>query len=134
MYIFGKNVAKETLENNKMVLKAFVSKDFSDKNIISMLNERHIDKAKRVPMMPDVIKLDAFGDEYKDGPLALGMHKRGSFHDIVTVKDCHIVDGDYRMILNEVLAFFQEKGLPYYHRMRHDGILRHLLVRGCQNR
>ena len=71
----------------------------------------------------------SFGDEYKDGPLALGMHKRGSFHDIVTVKDCHIVDGDYRMILNEVLAFFQEKGLPYYHRMRHDGILRHLLVR-----
>ena len=42
MYIFGKNVAKETLENNKKVLKAIVSKDFSDKNIISMLNERHI--------------------------------------------------------------------------------------------
>ena len=71
----------------------------------------------------------SFGDEYKDGPLALGMHKRGSFHDIVTVKDCHIVDSDYRLILNEVLAFFRGKGLPYYHRMRHDGILRHLLVR-----
>ena len=42
MYIFGKNVAKETLENNKKVLKAIVSKDFSDNNIISMLNERHI--------------------------------------------------------------------------------------------
>lgn len=42
MYIFGKNVAKETLENNKKVLKAIVSKDFSDKSIISMLNERHI--------------------------------------------------------------------------------------------
>ena len=71
----------------------------------------------------------SFGDEYKDGPLALGMHKRGSFHDIVTVKDCHIVDSDYRLILNEVLQFFQQKELPYYHRMRHDGILRHLLVR-----
>lgn len=70
-----------------------------------------------------------FGDSFKDGPLALGMHKRGSFHDIVTVSDCHIVDSDYRMILNHVLAFFQEKGIPYYHRMRHDGILRHLLVR-----
>ena len=42
MYIFGKNVAKETLENNKKVLKAIVSKDFSDKNIISMLNEKNI--------------------------------------------------------------------------------------------
>ena len=27
----------------------------------------------------------SFGDEVKDGPLSLGMHKRGSFHDIVTV-------------------------------------------------
>ncbi len=71
----------------------------------------------------------SFGDEFKDGPLALGMHKRGSFHDIVTVSDCHIVDSDYRMILNAVLAFFREKGLPYYHKMRHEGILRHLLVR-----
>ena len=38
----------------------------------------------------------SFGDEYKDGPLALGMHKRGSFHDIVNVTDCQIVDEDYR--------------------------------------
>ena len=29
----------------------------------------------------------SFGDEVKDGPLALGMHKRGSFYDIVTVGD-----------------------------------------------
>ena len=39
MYIFGKNVAKETLENNKKVLKAIISKDFNDKNIISMLEK-----------------------------------------------------------------------------------------------
>lgn len=71
----------------------------------------------------------SFGDEYKDGPLALGMHKRGSFHDIVTVKDCAIVDSDYRCILNAVLEFFKKQGTPYYHRMRHEGILRHLLVR-----
>ena len=42
----------------------------------------------------------SFGDEYKDGPLALGMHKRGSFYDIVTVADCEIVDADYRLILS----------------------------------
>ena len=42
MYIFGKNVAKETLENNKKVLKAIVSKDFSDKNIINMLEKKNI--------------------------------------------------------------------------------------------
>ena len=36
-----------------------------------------------------------FGDEYKDGPLALGMHKRGNFHDIVTVSGCRIVDEEF---------------------------------------
>lgn len=70
-----------------------------------------------------------FGDEYKDGPLALGMHKRGSFYDIVSVTDCKIVDEDYRKILSCVQQYFAEKKTPYYHRMRHTGYLRHLLVR-----
>lgn len=42
MYIYGKNVAKETLENNKKILKAYICKDFSDKNIIFMLQKRGI--------------------------------------------------------------------------------------------
>ena len=71
----------------------------------------------------------SFGDEYKDGPLALGMHKRGSFHDIVPVPECQIVDEDYRKILTCTLDYAKETGLPYYHRMRHTGFFRHLLVR-----
>ena len=71
----------------------------------------------------------SFGDEYKDGPLALGMHKRGSFHDIVNVTECKIVDEDFRRILKAVLEFAADTGLPYYHRMRHTGFFRHLLVR-----
>ncbi|MEG2668506.1 MAG: 23S rRNA (uracil(1939)-C(5))-methyltransferase RlmD [Lachnospiraceae bacterium] len=71
----------------------------------------------------------SFGDEYKDGPLALGMHKRGSFHDIVNVCECDIVDEDYRKILTCTLAYFTELRATYYHRMRHVGYLRHLLVR-----
>lgn len=71
----------------------------------------------------------SFGDEYKDGPLALGMHKRGSFHDIVNVEQCQIVDEDYRKILETTLIWARESGLPYYHRMRHVGYFRHLLVR-----
>lgn len=70
-----------------------------------------------------------FGDEYKDGPLALGMHKRGSFYDLVTVENCEIVDEDCRKILMATLNFFADRNIPYYHRMRHDGYLRHLLVR-----
>lgn len=71
----------------------------------------------------------SFGDEYKDGPIALGMHKRGSFHDIVNVTDCQIVDEDYRKILDCTLEAARESGLLYYHRMRHTGYFRHLLVR-----
>ena len=71
----------------------------------------------------------SFGDEYKDGPLALGMHKRGSFYDIVTVKDCQIVDEDFRKILEMVLEFYQQQGAKYYHKLSHQGYLRHLLVR-----
>lgn len=71
----------------------------------------------------------SFGDEYKDGPLALGMHKRGSFYDLVTVSDCKIVDGDFRLILSATLVFFSKQNVRYYHRMSHEGYLRHLLVR-----
>lgn len=71
----------------------------------------------------------SFGDEVKDGPLALGMHKRGSFHDIVTVNECQIVDKDYNLILACVLNYFSEMGSDFYHKMQHKGYLRHLLVR-----
>ena len=74
----------------------------------------------------------SFGDEYKDGPLALGMHKRGSFYDIVSVRNCRIVDDDYRKVLTCVLDYFTEKNSSYFHRIRHEGYLRHLLVRKAQ--
>jgi len=71
----------------------------------------------------------SFGDEYKDGPLALGLHKKGSFYDILTVDDCRLVDTDYNKILSCVLEYCKELGLSYYHKLTHKGYLRHLLVR-----
>lgn len=71
----------------------------------------------------------SFGDEVKDGPLALGMHKRGSFYDIVTVDGCQIVDEDFRKILRMTLDYFTENNIPFYRKMQHEGYLRHLLVR-----
>ena len=71
----------------------------------------------------------SFGDEMKDGPLSLGMHKRGSFYDVVTVDDCRIVDGDYRLILETVRDYFADHGVGYFHKLTHRGYLRHLLVR-----
>lgn len=71
----------------------------------------------------------SFGDECKDGPLTLGMHKRGSFYDIVSVADCKIVDADYRLILQTVQDYFAERDVSFFHRLTHEGYLRHLLVR-----
>lgn len=71
----------------------------------------------------------SFGDAYKDGPLALGMHKRGSFYDIVPVPECQIVDEDFRTVLMTTLEFFASRGSSFYHKLRHEGYLRHLLVR-----
>lgn len=71
----------------------------------------------------------SFGDEEKGGALALGMRKRQSYYEVVTLKDCNIVDQDYLDILHAVLHFFQEKQIPFYHKMSHEGQLRHLVVR-----
>lgn len=71
----------------------------------------------------------SFGDEWKDGPLALGMHKKNSMFDLVNVVECQIVAEDYRKILKATLTFFTEKGNTYYHKMSHEGCLRYLVVR-----
>lgn len=71
----------------------------------------------------------SFGDEEKDGDLALGMRKKMSHYEVVTLKDCNIVDDDYLQIVQASLKFFQENDVPFFHKMRHDGTLRHLVVR-----
>ena len=70
-----------------------------------------------------------FGDEIKDGPLALGMHKKGSFYDIVTLSDCRIADKDINALLQNILKYFAERKTSFYHRLRHEGYLRHLVIR-----
>ena len=71
----------------------------------------------------------SFGDAYQGGPLALGMHKRGSFYDIVNVDGCRICEKDMSEVLRITLDYFGKKNISFYHRMRHTGYLRHLLVR-----
>lgn len=114
----------------------------------------------------------SFGDEYKGGPLALGMHRRASFYDVVSVDECCLVDEDFSQVLKFSRDYFSRGYIPnlspvdnqleegrkterrktsdadetapitnqeissnaierytYYHRIRHSGYLRHLLVR-----
>ena len=71
----------------------------------------------------------SFGDEVKGGPLALGMHKKNTFHDIVNITDCKIVDNDYNLLVSCVLNYFSQSGCDFYHKMSHEGYLRHLVIR-----
>lgn len=71
----------------------------------------------------------SFGDEYKDGPLSLGLHKKGSTYDVLTAGDCKLVHKDMNKILLCVLNFFQKRNISYYRKMQHVGYLRHLLLR-----
>ena len=75
----------------------------------------------------------SFGDAYKDGPLSLGLHRKGSTYDVLTASDCKLVHEDMTKILNCVLEYFQERQTPYYRKMSHEGYLRHLLLRRSES-
>lgn len=71
----------------------------------------------------------SFGDEYKGGPMVLGLHKKNSMFDLVSAADCALVDEDVRKIVATVLSVARESGLDFYHRTTGEGYFRHLLVR-----
>lgn len=71
----------------------------------------------------------SFGDEYKDGPLSLGLHKKGSTYDVLNTGDCKLVHEDMTKILTCVWKYFKDRGVSYYKKMQHIGYLRHLLLR-----
>ncbi len=76
-----------------------------------------------------------FGDEVKDGPLCLGMHRPMQFMAVTTVDHCQLVSEDFNRILRYTLDFCIEKGYSKYHKRKHTGLLRNLVIRkGYQTR
>ena len=71
----------------------------------------------------------AFGDECKDGQLALGIRKRRSFYEVATVEDCELIPQDFKKIALHVQSYFRNAGEAFFHRKRHTGSLRHLVLR-----
>ncbi len=71
----------------------------------------------------------SFGDEVKGGPLTLGLHKRNSTYDIIDIRDCRIVKPDYNRIVTCAAEHFRKMGNHFYHRVSHEGCLRHLVLR-----
>ena len=74
-----------------------------------------------------------FGDEYKDGPMTLGMHRAGGHMDIIDVPKCQIADEDFGLVLKATKEFFSERGIPFMNKFSHKGYLRHLVVRKSGN-
>ena len=71
----------------------------------------------------------SFGDEGKDSLLTLGLRKKRSFYEVVNDDTCNIVDKDFLDILFYTQNFFRDENIDFFHRKRHTGILRHLVIR-----
>lgn len=71
----------------------------------------------------------SFGNQEKNGPLVLGLHRRGSFYDIVPARTCRLIDEDGRRILQETEQYFRANQVPFYHKKTREGYLRHLVIR-----
>lgn len=70
-----------------------------------------------------------FGDMEKDGPMTLGMHRKKHFMSIITVDECQLVHPDFNSVLRAVLTFAREHGYTKYHKKRHTGMMRNLVLR-----
>ncbi len=106
----------------EQILRLFQDNGLEDINFLGVEQSDNI-KAYRNKMEY------TFGDEKKDGPLALGLHRRGKYYEVVNVDGCNIVDGDFTRIRNSVLKYFQDLNTPYYNKRTHEGFLRHLVIR-----
>ncbi|OOB79216.1 MAG: 23S rRNA (uracil-5-)-methyltransferase RumA [Epulopiscium sp. Nuni2H_MBin001] len=71
----------------------------------------------------------SFGDSCKNGPLALGLHRKRTTFDIITVDGCKIVNDDFNKILRYVFRYMQVENIPFYKKKTHEGVLRYLVVR-----
>ena len=70
----------------------------------------------------------SFG-EAEDGELLLGLHRRGSWREIVETTACHLASERMEAARRAVADSCRALGLRAFSREGHDGLLRHLQVR-----
>lgn len=114
--------------------------DIKQSQVKELLENRNInwEEFREIEAAPSIYayrnKMDyTFGDEVIDGPMTLGMHKRKKFMSIVTVDQCQIVPNDFNILLESTLDYVVKKGYSFYHKKRHEGLLRHLILRKGEN-
>ncbi|MCR4686504.1 MAG: class I SAM-dependent RNA methyltransferase [Lachnospiraceae bacterium] len=74
-----------------------------------------------------------FGNEYKEGPMTLGMHRAGGHVDVIDVPKCQIADEDFGLVLKATVDFFAGRQVPFMNKFTHKGFLRHLVLRKSGN-
>ena len=102
----------------------------------SLLDAKSIKYGELLPIEPAPCRFEyrnkmeyTFGDMEKGGPTTLGMHRKKHFMSIVTVDECQLVHEDFNKILRATLEFVNERGYTHYHKKRHTGLMRHLILR-----
>ena len=71
----------------------------------------------------------SFGNEYKDGPIVLGLRGKKKKFDVYPTIDCKLADEDFNKIVYETNEYFRKKQVPYRNYKNHSGFLRNLSVR-----
>jgi 23S rRNA (uracil-5-)-methyltransferase RumA len=64
-----------------------------------------------------------------DGGICLGLHGTKKIRRVVELKECLIAGAEVISVLQATLRYARHKNLKGYHRFRHTGYLRHLLIR-----
>lgn len=70
-----------------------------------------------------------FGDEYKDGPITLGLHRKNRFYEIVNTIGCNIINPVFETIRHFTMKFFQAKDFKAYHKVKNTGSLKFFIIR-----
>jgi 23S rRNA (uracil1939-C5)-methyltransferase len=69
----------------------------------------------------------SFGE--RDGRLALGFHRRGSWADVIDAEDCLLASERNNAARNRVREWARREAIPAYDPRRQAGVLRNLVVR-----
>ena len=122
---------------NQLKLKEQMVKELLSEVIPSLGAEKDDEKSFKwegVLASPDQFRYRnkmefTFGDAEKDGPLTLGLHRRNSTHDIISIDSCALVSPAWNEILKYTQKFYRDKGVPHYNKRSHTGVLRNLVIR-----
>ena len=71
----------------------------------------------------------SFGDAGKETGLALGIRNRNRYYEVTIPSHCTLITGDFKDIVASTLKYFNQTSETFYHRMRHTGSLRYLILR-----